>query len=385
MSPIGHRVIRILFVLGLLLGVGCSGPAEDTTPAPEAEAEQPAELETTTTPWWQMSDQEFAETYASQAFSDDLTEQSTVAWMIFARVNEQVPNPFGGTSATVSEWETWPSDADTFSSSSEASFEASAKQRAMPQFVVSKKARSGGTTALEAQPNGGEEVTRNKLGYDYIRGHGLNTLAGIEAKMNEGFAVDLPIGAIEIKGNWASGAQSGAYTFEGSGGTFSLIGLHIGMKMKPTPADPFTSEDPSWFWTTFEFENNPLRPDLEPFVTYKDQLSPEQADKILGEAGLGSTNFVNYLGNGTQIRYSDASHPDIVLGNSTMEAFAAVPSSGPPYTAWNSSCHNCHGQVAMNRSNNSIPIFTVEVGTITNRDMTDWYPLDFVWGFLDAQ
>ena len=374
------RHAQLLVLLScLLVGLGCSAKDAETPSDPVAGGEQPPELEATPN-WWELSDAEFATTYAGQAFGSDIKGQSEVAWMIFARVNEQVDNPFGTTPAQVSKWETWPSDADTFAPGS--ATDLAAKTRTGPQFVESKKALSTGAAADGSAPTGGEEVTRNDLGYDYIRSNNLYTLAGIQEQMGNGFVVDLPIGSIEIKGNWASGATSGAYTY---GTEYSLVGLHIGMKMNPTPADPFTSENPSWFWTTFEFENNPLRPDLEPFVSYKDELTSAEADKLLTDAGLGNTNFVNYLSNGTQIRYSDQTHPDIVLGNSTMEAFAAVPSSGPPFTAWNASCHNCHGQVAMNRSDNSIPIFTTEIGPITNRDMTDWYPLDFVWGFLAAQ
>lgn len=382
-----RRIFHISLTLSLLIAFGCATPSDETPTGSEAESqvEVAGEADAESTPWWQLSDEEFATTYAGDAFSDDVTKQSMVAWMIFARVNQQVSSPFG--SGEVSAWETWPTDDDTFSSSE--AFAAESKTRETPRFVTSEAelARSESlAAAVEAAPPAeGEEVTRNMLGYDYIRDNGLNTLAGIKSQMQNDFVVDLPLGAIEIKGNWSQGETEGAYTFTGGGGSFSLVGLHIGMKMKATPSDPFTSEDPSWFWTTFEFKDNPLRSDLEPFVTYKDQLRQAQADELLTEAGLGSTNFVNYRSNGTQIRYSDQAHPNIVLGNSTMEAFAAVPQSGPPFTAWNSSCHNCHGQVAMNRADGDIPIFTTETGAITNRTLEDWYPLDFVWGFFKAQ
>ena len=42
--------------------------------------------------WWTISDKDFATEFAKQATSDTIEDQSNVAWMLFARVNQPVQN-----------------------------------------------------------------------------------------------------------------------------------------------------------------------------------------------------------------------------------------------------------------------------------------------------
>src|SRR5213078_3316778 len=63
------------------------------------------------TDWWTLSDQDFANQYAPQAFSATIKDQSSVAWMLFARVNQPTQNQ----GQTISQWESWPSNDETFS------------------------------------------------------------------------------------------------------------------------------------------------------------------------------------------------------------------------------------------------------------------------------
>ena len=336
------------------------------------------------TDWWKMSDKEFAETYADQALSNDITSQSKVAWMLFARLNEQVPS----TGSSVSKWEMWPSNADTFSPG-RAKFALNNKIRTRPHF---------GTTKAElllrhfknTPSSAGEERTRNMISYDYIRSNGLYTKVGVNKFLSSGKKADFPIGATEIKAFWAHGKTSGAYVYfdEAQGVHYSLLGLHIMCKFKPAPKDPFTSEDPSWFWTTFEFKGNEGLTHAQSLLTYNDKLSVDQATALLTEAGLGSTAFVNYRSNGTQIRFTDKSNPkSILMGNTKMEAFAATPQNTPPsqWTSWQTSCHTCHGSTAAKVSGQSVefyPFRPIIVGKLTEANapgLSEYSSLDFVW------
>ncbi len=153
------------------------------------------------------------------------------------------------------------------------------------------------------------------------------------------------MGAIEIKASWAHEATAGAYQFTGTTGTYSLLGLHIMAKMKPTPAEPFLSEDPSWFWTTFEFKGNPGLANAESLLAYKDALSPAEAMNLLTQAGLSQMPFANYKCNGTQIRFSDATNKKIVLGNTQMEPFGFTPAELDRLSGKHGMSHAIHAMV----------------------------------------
>jgi hypothetical protein len=340
------------------------------------------------TDWWTLSDQDFATQYGKQAISDTIKDQSTVAWMLFARVNQPKPNQ----GQNVSQWEMWPSNDDTFSPAV-GLFKAETKVRTRPHLQAPKfmkiEGQVKGFHLFMLPPNGGgEEVTRNLDSYNYIIQNGLQSVAGVKKFFSTANAkVDLPVGAIEVKASWVPGATVGAYQFTGTTGTYSLLGLHIMAKMKPIPAQPFSSEDPSWFWTTFEFKGNPGLANAQSLLTYKDALPPEEAMSLLTQGGLGQTPFANYKCNGTQIRYSDAAHKKILLGNTQMEVFAFAPTNSGPakWKTWNVSCHTCHGTAAANPKDSSLffPFSTVQIneggGTIPAGQMTGYQSLDFIW------
>lgn len=341
------------------------------------------------TDWWTLSDQDFAQQYATQAFSNTIKDQSTVAWMLFARINQ--PTQSGG--QTVSQWEMWPSNDETFSPAL-GLFKAENKVRTRPHLQAPKTAKIGGQEngvhLFSMPPNGGgEEVTRNMISYTYItQTADLQTQTGVKKFLSSPNAkVDLPIGAVEIKASWAAGTTPGAYVFKGTGGTFSLLGIHIMAKVKATPADPFKSEDPSWFWTTFEFKGNPGLSNAQKFLTYKDALSPADAMNLLTAAGLSQTAFVNYKCNGTQIRFSDATNKVIVLGNTQMEPFNFTPpNTGPAqWKTWNISCHTCHATAAASATGKNFffPFTNVQIkqggGTLPANQMKGYQAMDFIW------
>jgi hypothetical protein len=343
------------------------------------------------TDWWTLSDQEFATQYAKQAISDTIKDQSNVAWMLFARVNQ--PKPNGG--QTVSAWEMWPSNDDTFSPAV-GKFRAEAKVRVRPHLQAPKtmkiESHQKGVHLFSLPPDGGgEEVTRNLDSYTYISKNGLQTRAGVVKFFSSANArVDLPVGAVEIKADWALGKVEGAYQFTGETGTYSLLGLHIMAKVQATPASPFTSEDPSWFWTTFEFQGNPGLANAQSFLTYKDALPPADAMSLLTQAGLGKTPFANYKCNGTQIRFSDAKNKKIKLGNTTMEDFNFTPTTASnkrpqDWKGWDISCHTCHATSSANPKSSSALFFPFDPqvgwggGAIPSGQMNGYQALDFIW------
>lgn len=301
--------------------------------------------------WWKVGDAAFVQQFGSQALGDSLVGQSTVAWMLFARVNQ--PQKYNSTTYTT--WELWPSNADTFSPAAKA-FVPAQKVRTRPHLQSPKLQRilahRRGATFTPPPAAAGEEVTRNLLSYDYIVANGLTTASSAWKRLSSGPNLNFPLGAIEIKADWQTGTLPGAYTDTAADGTvYSLVGLHIMMKFAATPSDPFHSDQPSWFWTTFEYKNNPGLANAQSFLTYHDALTPAQSTAILKQAGLDQSPWTNYVCNGTQIQYFDAKNPIIRLGNTTMEDFAFTPTnatSPAQWTSWNVSCHTCHGSGSAN-------------------------------------
>jgi len=341
------------------------------------------------TDWWTVSDQDFANQYAPQAFSATIKDQSSVAWMLFARINQPTQNQ----GQTISQWESWPSNDETFSPAV-GLFKAESKVRTRPHLQAPKTAKIAGQQnfahLFSVPPNGGgEEVTRNMISYTYItQTAGLQTQPGVKKFLSSPNAkVDLPIGAVEIKASWVAGATPGAYQFKGSGGTFSLLGIHIMAKVKAAPADPFSSEDPSWFWTTFEFKGNPGLANAESLLTYKDALPSADAMSLLTAAGLSQTAFANYKCNGTQIRFADATNKKILLGNTQMEPFNFTPTNAGPaqWKTWNISCHTCHATASANPAGKNFffPFTTLQIkqggGTLPAGQMKGYQAMDFIW------
>jgi hypothetical protein len=333
--------------------------------------------------WLSLPDKDFVTRYGNLATGSQ-AQQSQFAWMLFGRVNQQVV--FSGDQKKYSQWELWPSDLDTFSPNAPA-FVAANKIRLVPHLQVSQLALAlPKARALAGPLPANEEVTRNQLAHDYIRGHGLNTLAGISKYFaTPGNEVDFPVGSIEIKAAWRRSLLSDAYQVAG----YSLTALHIVIKVSPRPRDAFRDNAPSWFWTTFELKSNDGLAAAQRFNTYGDALPPDQVATLLRQAGLGGTALVNYVSNGQQMQFFDATHQGIVLGNTKIEGFLAEP-GGPPeqWTSWPSSCHSCHAQASARRVGDTVELldFSTPVGALTGSDLppAGYQSLDFVWAFRRA-
>jgi hypothetical protein len=341
-------------------------------------------LRTGAADWWSMPDADFIAQYKNLATGSQV-EQSRFAWMLFARVNQ--PKALNG--KTFSQWELWPSNEDTFSPAVQ-TFLAANKIRTRPHLQAPKFLKlpefRNQLFSVNALPKGeGEEVTRNPLSYDYMADpkRTLTTQAGVwSAFTSPNKIIDLPVGGIEIKAYWKPQALPGAYQITDGPVTYSLTGLHIMAKIDKTPADPFNSSDPSWFWTTFEFTGNLNRSNALKFVTYQDTLPSQDSAKLLSEASL-SQAFQKYGCNGTQIRFLDEKKKPVVLGNTQMEWAFATPQVKDPvkWKSWTSSCHTCHGESSGSVAGQFLVDFfqfKPEVGGITGVPPKN-LPIDFVW------
>lgn len=364
--------------------------AASFTPAQRARGAEPPQAGPAGN-WWSISDADFVAQYGNLATGAQ-AQQSQFAWMAFARANQQVAAPTNP-GQKFSQWELWPSDPDTFTPDT-ARFELARKVRTRPhlqplqQLRVASPHRERIAEAVPF-PQAGQEVTRNSLSYDYIMGNTLNTAKGIAAYLQSGKTIQFPLGVVEVKAWWVNSPLPGAYQVDG----LSLTALHLMVKVKPTPSQPFSDNTPSWFWTTFEYNSNPGLAAARKFVTYPDVLAPSQVKTLMSQAGLGNTPFVNYSSNGQQLQFSDANHPTLILGNTQLEWPFALPATPDPtkWTQWNSSCHTCHAQASGIVSQGGAQPFTFTqtgpVGTLSGVTLpgSGYQPYDFVWGLMFAQ
>lgn len=359
--------------------------------------------------WVAKSDAEFAKDCADFAFSKRLKDRELVAWLIFARTNQLIKDQQGvSSSGRVPQWMAWPTDTDTFQKNPSFKFTETNRDDITP--VTSKKVLAGEVSTTE--PDGAnEEVTRNAISYNYITQQAkLNTKQGVLNYIKAGNTVDMPVGTIEIKASWLkvppSGAPEGALTYKFASGTYWWRGIHLMVKMKPLPEGDklFYNEDPSWFWTTFEFnENNGVQHVRDKLITQRAPLSAKKIHKILKEAGIEGFGLEAYSPNGTQIRFTvdGKGGKPVILGHTDMEDFAGSPNTAQPryWTSFNASCHSCHATAAINPTTGCYFPFTVPAGALTeqyygqvdkdadkacgpnsNAYLGDGFvPLDFMW------
>ncbi len=351
--------------------------------------------------WVSKSDTAFAKDCANMAFKGDLESRQNVAWMFFTRVNQLISDSHKvSDSGRVPQWMAWATDSDTFTTNPTFKFTQKNRDDLVP--VTRKKLLAGGISM--DQPDGSnEEVTRNITGYDYItKTAQLNTKTGVLDYINAGNRVDMPVGSIEIKASWLKvppgGAPEGALIFNFESGAYWWRGLHIMVKMKSLPKDEnlFYTEEPSWFWTTFEFNDNPgVMHVRKNFITQRAPLSSRKIKSILSKGGIAGFGFEAYSPNGTQIRFTEngTGEKPVVLGHTNMEDFAGTPNIAQPryWTNFNASCHSCHATAAINPETETYFPFSVPIGVLTpqyfgvdknNKNVylgDGFVPLDFMW------
>jgi hypothetical protein len=348
--------------------------------------------------WLEKSDEAFAADCADLAFEGSLEQRQFLAWMFFVRTNQLIADQ-GGVSDTgrVPLWMAWPTDDDTFVCNPSFKFKRTNRDDIVP---VTEKKVLAGRVATDEPDSANEEVTRNKAGYDYIKSAGLNTKQGVIEYINAGNAVDMPVGSVEIKASWlrvpdGGSAPEGALSFRFASGTYWWRGLHIMVKMRPAPKNLFYNEEPSWFWTTFEFNDNPGAQHVrDTLITQRAPLSAVDIEGLLALGGIAGAGFENYAPNGTQIRYTvdgKGTEP-IILGHTDMEDFAGSPNTAQPeyWRSFDASCHACHATASINPKTEEFFPFTVPTGALTpqyygtvgnaNVYLGDGFvPLDFMW------
>lgn len=354
--------------------------------------------------WLSKSDADFAADCADFAFSDALEDRERFAWMAFSRVNQLIADPDGdglSGSKEVPLWMAWPTDPDTFASTRRFDFAAPPRNEMRPS--IEKGDLLAGRIAVEDPNAANEEVNRNRIAYDYLVDSGLTTKRDVAAFFKTNDYVDMPVGSVELKASWlqvteGSPAPEGALTFTFDSGEYWWRGLHVMIKMRSLedPGTLFYNEEPSWFWTTFEFNRNPgIARIRKMFSTETAPLSEADIAALLAEADLGDLGFDNYGPNGTQIRFSrdgDGEVP-VILGHSNMEDFAGGPNTAQPryWRQFEASCHSCHASAAYNPETQSFFPFSVPVGALdpayhaedkagTAHYLGQGYkPLDFMW------
>lgn len=271
-------------------------------------------------------------------------------------------------------FETWASDADTFSKTPQwPSPEAPKKLQAS---VLRSMATPGhgridvpcappGNAAVGGFPVTGtptpciaEEVKRNRPQFDYIVSNNLNTQAGLAAAYAKSFKVTMPTTSISVKGDWipvqtllqwipslgsVGNIEKLYYTNTSDSVEYALVSLHVSSR-----------QNPNWVWGTFEHQMNPGRCDsmgcFDSFGAVVSAVPPNktanntqygacektpQLKAMMAEAGL-SPVWENYCLKSTQVDYNAADGTPYVLGNSVIER---IVGNG---TVAASSCIACH-------------------------------------------
>lgn len=359
--------------------------------------------------WLEKADANFAADCADMAFNGSLADRETLAWMFFARVSQLIDAPAhkdgtkGGMSGSgkVPVWMAWPTDPDTFGTTRPFEFRAAPRAEMRPS--AEKKDIEAGRIATADPDGANEEVTRNKISYDYLVQSGLTTKRDVAAFFAKHDYVDMPVGSVELKASWlqvteGSPAPDGALTFEFDSGEYWWRGLHIMVKMQSLsdPGNAFYTEDPSWFWTTFEFNENPgVAHVRNALITQRAPLPGDESAAILDVAGLKNFGFEAYAPNGTQIRFTvgGTGETPVILGHTDMEDFAGSPNTAQPryWNRFEASCHSCHATAAYNPKTDAFFPFSVPTGALDpGYNMTDkagavrylgqgYKPLDFMW------
>ena len=172
--------------------------------------------------------------------------------------------------------------------------------------------------------------------------------------------------------------------------------IEAGRVASADPGDVFYSEDPSWFWATFEFDANPgVAHVRDTLITQRAPLPEPEIAAILDAAGLAGFGFEAYAPNGRQIRFTvkGTGETPVILGHTDMEDFAGSPNTAQPryWTRFEASCHSCHATASYNPETDAFFPFSVPTGALhpgynqsdsagTVRYLGQGYkPLDFMW------
>lgn len=203
-----------------------------------------------------------------------------------------------------------------------------------------------------------EQVARNRPMFDYIVNNHLNTQAGLAAAYADSFNVEMPTNSIAVKGDWIPLAmllkwvpqlhdvaeiRRLYYTATVKSGEYALVAMHVGSR-----------QNPNWVWGTFEHELNPGRCDyIGCFDTFGAQISAVSPNTTAYNSQYGSCPktaqlrdlfttakispvWEHYCLKSTEVDFAAADGAPYVLGNSVIEG---IVGNG---TVAASSCISCH-------------------------------------------
>jgi len=280
-------------------------------------------------------------------------------------------------------FETWASDADTFSTHPHwpepgeplklhASILAAAKRVATPKALAQLRAQAidvpcnpppgaavGGfpITGTPA-PCVAEQVARNRAQFDYIVKNKLNTQKGLAAAYAKSLDIDMPTESIALKGDWVplptllqwvpelsslATIRKLYFTATTGGVEYAIVSMHVASR-----------QNPNWVWGTFEHQMNPGRcdyigcfdsfgaeiPAVDPNrKAYNTQYGPcaktAKLKAMMAAANL-SPVWENYCLKSTEVDFTAPDATPYVLGNSVIEG---IVGNG---TIAASSCIACH-------------------------------------------
>jgi len=309
-------------------------------------------------------------------------------------------------------FETWASDADTFSPNPHWPSPDDPKKlqpsvlgsMTNPSHTIDVPCNPAGNAALGGFPASGciaEEVRRNRPQFDYIVNNKLNTQAGRAAAFKKSFIVKMPTEAIAVKGDWipvqmllqwipaldsVDNIRGLYYTNTSDSVEYALVSLHVSSR-----------QNPNWVWGTFEHQMNPGRCDsigcFDSFGATTPAVPPnrtavntqygacpktEQLKKLMTDANL-SPVWENYCLKATQVDYTAPDGTPYVLGNSVIEG---IVGNG---TVSASSCIACHVYASFGSDGNptasalAMPPFN-PTGRPIPGVLNDSLQFDFMWG-----
>lgn len=353
-----------------------------------------------------------------QAGPVDGTNQNSdeFIWNLFT----QFTAPVEGYPAQVV-FETWASDADTFSKTPQ--WPELGEPKKLQQSVLSKtispqlatigvpcvtpgNAKVGGfPTHGGPKPCIAEETKRNRSQFNYIIGNNLNTQEGLKSAFANSREVVMPNDAVSVKGDWIpvqtllqwipelgsiENIRSLYYTTISEHVEYAVVSLHVSSR-----------QNPNWVWGTFEHKNNPGRCDylgcLDSFGAVIPVVKPNRAEyntqygacektealkTIMAEANL-SPVWENYCMKSTMVDFAAPDGTPYALGNSVIEA---ITGNG---TVVASSCITCHyyasfGVEGKTLKNVSAILPFNPTGKPIPGILDESIQFDFMWGVLLA-
>jgi hypothetical protein len=358
---------------------------------------------------------------------DGKTENSDVfIWRLFSEFTA----PVSQDKSSQVVFETWASDADTFSATPhwpkpgepvkfQASvlglvkmFNAIPNSSGLRALKIDVKCDEPPGAAVGGFPTEGvpppciaEQVARNRAQFDYIVNNSLNTKAGLAAAFKKGLQVEMPVESIAIKVDWVplaallqwvpqlgdlTSVRKQYYTTTVGGVEYAVVAMHVSSR-----------QNPNWVWGTFEHQMNPGRCDyigcFDTFGAQTNSVPPNtkayntqygacpktpQLKTLMANAHL-SPVWENYCLKSTQVDYTADDGTPYVLGNSVIEG---IVGNG---TVAASSCISCHAYASFGpdgapttRAKRMLPFNPI--GKPIPGVLDGSHTFAFMWGVLQA-